>query len=253
MGAPGAEDDWDFYPLLVDDAPASIMVNLAYRQVLPVPNYSEMAYVHLHMRQPREDGLSSNVEFETLSALDVALTGLVEAEGESLYVGRNTSGGCRDFYFYTRDAKRFERAAQNAMASFPAYEFELGTRPDADWSTYTRFLYPSPNSMQRIQNRRVCDQLKQHGDDLTISRTIDHFATFGSERAARTFADECLAEGYQVARVEQLDDHSGEWGVWFERSDKPSEIDDVVIPLFTRIAELEGNYDGWGCVAQTPE
>lgn len=47
-------DDWDFYFLQVDDKPASIY------DFAPNPKLPYMAYIRLHMREPRTDGLSSN-------------------------------------------------------------------------------------------------------------------------------------------------------------------------------------------------
>jgi hypothetical protein len=41
------------------------------------------------------------------------------------------------------------------MERHPTYRYEIGTRTDADWSLYFKFLYPSPDDYQRIQNRRL--------------------------------------------------------------------------------------------------
>ena len=65
-------DDWDFYFCSVDNKPASIFVDLGIAKEAPMAEYSVMAYVRTHMQAPRDDGLSSQVEFETLKSLSTS-------------------------------------------------------------------------------------------------------------------------------------------------------------------------------------
>ena len=237
-------EDWDFYFLLVDDEPASIYLDLALARSAPVRALPHMAYVRLHMRQPRPDGLSSNDEFETLSALEDRLTDSVVRDVGAVYAGRNTSGGCRDFYFYVGQPERFEPSVARAMTDYPDYRYEADTREDPDWDVYFGFLYPPPDDFQRIQNRRVIESLASHGDRHDVPRTIDHRVYLGDGDAAQRLRAELLALGFEVEAPKTMEN---DVALDFQRRDRPDSIDDVVLPIVRRARELGGTYDGWGC------
>lgn len=237
-------DDWDFYSLLVDSEPASIYLDLGLAQDAPIKSQSNLAYVRVPMRYPRPDGLSSNEEFEALCAVEDSLSEVFVSGGDTTYAGRNTSGGNRDFYFYTADPAAFADSVRAAMAGCPNYQLEIGSRPDPDWGAYFNFLYPSTDDLQRILNRRVTDSLVAHGDTLSEPRPIDHLVYLPNATSAARLSeylhehdfsmDEPRAEGGTVA-------------LGFKRSDRPDSIDHVVIPIARLVQELGGEYDGWGC------
>ena len=143
-------DDWDFYSLRVDSQPASIFVDLGMSKEAPIRSHSTMGYLRVLMRLPREDGLSSREEFDDLIALEDRVTAKIIQDGTAVFVGRNTSSGNRDFYFYVADPTKFEKAAKAAMREFPAYKYETAARADQEWRTYFDFLYPSEIDFQRI-------------------------------------------------------------------------------------------------------
>jgi hypothetical protein len=240
-------DDWDFFPLRVDGEPASIFVDLGIRSKAPIRSHAMMGYLRALMRRPREDGLSSQEEFDDLIALEDRVTARIVQHGTAIYVGRNTSSGNRDFFFYVVDPSKFENAARAAMAEFPAYKYETGVSEDRDWRTYFEFLHPSDADLQRIKNRRVREQLEKHGDNAGNSREIDHFAYFPSAAARAAFADYVRAEGFAIASAADKPKAGGQFGLQFSRVDQPARIDEIVTPLLRKVTELGGEYDGWGC------
>jgi uncharacterized protein DUF695/regulator of ribonuclease activity B len=240
-------DDWDFFSLRVDDEAASIFVDLGIRGLAPVGTHPLMGYLRVAMHRPREDGLSSQEEFDDLIALEDRVTAGIAQNGTAIYVGRNTSGGNRDFFFYAADAARFENATRAAMLEFPAYKYETGVSEDRDWRTYFDFLHPSDADLQRIKNRRVRQQLDKHGDNAGNAREIDHFAYFPSAATRTAFADYARAEGFAVASAVDKPNAGGQFGLQFSRVDQPARIDEIVLPLVRKVTELGGEYDGWGC------
>lgn len=236
--------NWDFYALLVDSEPASIYLDLGLAQDAPIESQPHMAYVRIPMRQPRPDGLSSNEEFEALVVIEDSLSELFSGSDSTTYAGRNTSGGNRDFYFYTTDPAAFAASVTATMASHLHYQFEIGNRLDPDWEVYFGFLYPSPDDLQRILNRRVTDNLEAHGDNPSEPRPIDHLSCLPDATAAANLRDYLREQDFSTdePRIE-----GGSVVLGFQRSDRPDSIDDVVIPIARRIQELGGEYDGWGC------
>ncbi len=243
-------EEWEFYPLLVDDSPASIFFDLGIRSEAPLAGYNWLGYLRVRMRQPRPDGLSSGEESDALAALEDGICASVTASDDTIYVGRNTSDGNRDFYFYTRTKSFFEKTASAAMLHFPDYEFEVGSRPDEAWDAYFRFLYPSARSMQLIKNRRVCDALQSHGDQLTTPRDIDHRVYFHTSPEAEKFAEWLRQNDFEITTLEPLEGDPSRIVVDFVRKDLPNDIDPVVLAVLDNAADLNGDYDGWGCEVQ---
>jgi hypothetical protein len=242
-------DEWDFYPLRVDDEPASIYLDLGLGRDAPIESQPHMAYIRVFMRQPRPDGLSSNEEFDDLVKVEDSLTERFSGGGgNATYAGRNTSSGNRDFYFYTADPVAFAESVEATMTDHPHYQFEIGSRPDPEWDVYFGFLYPSPDDLQRILNRRVTDNLAAHGDNLSEPRPIDHLAYMPTAASAADLRDFLRGQGFAIdePRIE-----GGSVALAFKRSDRPDRIDEVVVPVARRVQELGGEYDGWGCEVVT--
>ena len=236
--------DWDFYPLFVDSEPASIYLDLGLARVAPREHQPHMRYLRLFMRQPRPDGLSSNDEFDALGDLEDALVNGLTQDGSVTYAGRNTSGGNRDFYFYTAKAAAFDERAEEVMRAHPDYRFELGGRLDPEWRVYFDFLYPSTDDLQRILNRRVVNSLEEHGDTLSEPRRIDHLACLPDARTAQSLSNYLSEQGFTIEKPRIEGDALA---ISFWRVDRPDAIDEVVVPLARRSQQLGGEYDGWGC------
>ncbi|HEX7070662.1 MAG TPA: DUF695 domain-containing protein [Rhodothermales bacterium] len=240
-------DDWDFYFCRVDDEPASIFVDLGLARDAPLDDRPHMAYVRVYMRSPRSDGLSSQEEFDALVRLENSLTSALSADHRTTYVGRNTCGGCRDFYFYTDDPNDWTPRVSKALGDFSQYDYEAGSHLDSEWKTYFDFLYPSPDDMQRFQNRRVCETLEQKGDSLSEPREIDHWAYFPDEAGRANFLRVVGSQGFTVRELSLSEDRENPFGVRFFRVDVPSfeNIDDVTLPLHRAAIASGGDYDGW--------
>lgn len=237
-------EGWDYYLLLVDNKPASIYLDLGLKADAPNRKQAYMSYVRVFMRQARPDGLSSREEFEHLIAVEDALTDCFSASADTTYVGRNTSSGSRDFIFYTADHAGFIKSVEAAMARHPQYQFEIGGRPDPEWEVYLGFLYPSPDDLERIRNRRVTQQLAADGDDLSEPRMIDHVAILPSSSATSALRDFLIAHGFNIEKPKIV---GTTIVLGFHRFDRPDNIDNVVTPIALRVRELGGEYDGWGC------
>ncbi|MBJ7409637.1 MAG: DUF695 domain-containing protein [Phenylobacterium sp.] len=144
------KDEWDFYRLHVDGEPASIFLDMGIARSAPIAGFDRVVYLRVRMQNPRLNGLSSEEEYDTLIALEEALAASVEELGGTVYVGRNTSAGYRDLFFYTRDEAHFRSSASATMADFRQYDVEVGVRDDPHWSLYFDFLYPNPEQRSRM-------------------------------------------------------------------------------------------------------
>jgi uncharacterized protein (TIGR01619 family) len=243
-------DDWDFYLCKVEDRPASIFVDIGASKSAPDKAFGHalghIGSLMLKMQAPRPDGLSSQEEFDTLVALEDGLAkALVDAT--TVYIGRVTSDGHREFFFYTNAPAVWAERVRTAMQAYPAYRFESDTYEDLQWRTYFEFLYPNAQQMQGIQNRRVCMSLEKHGDRMVNLREVDHFIYFQNARDRGGFLNAVNALGFKVRILMEPDEELKTFGVQLYRIDVPSyeNIDEITMPLFDLANEYNGDYDGW--------
>lgn len=239
-------EDWNFYLAKVDHKPASIMVDLGIKQELPYPRHSFMVYLRIRMENPRHDGLSSNEEFDKLCEIGDSVESLVK-DTEHLYVGRNTSDGNRDFYFYTPDPAELLTNISNMMLKFESYDFRVGHREDVNWDSYRNFLYPDWKAKQRIMNRQVCDSLQDNGDNNSIPRKIDHWVYVNSSKDMNAYIAYLESQNFSILKSGREKVFKSKRFINFERVDIPAEIDELTIELCEKAAQHNGEYDGWGC------
>ncbi len=237
---------WDFYFCRVDQKPAAIFLDLSLRQQAPIASLPHMAYIRLHMLSPRDDGLSSSSEAQQLGKFEDVLQAALCAEASALFVGRCTSNGYRDLYFYIGDAKNWTGCVEQAMRPHGDYLYEADTRTEPDWCTYLDFLYPSEINLQRMGNRSVCFSLQEQGDALTEARDIRHWIYLPTEAARADLIAHAVAEGFEVREISMATGNLP-FGLCLSRVDVPrfENIDAITLPLFEKAIALDGEYDGW--------
>jgi uncharacterized protein (TIGR01619 family) len=245
---PSYEEDWDFYFSNVDDIIGSFYIDLGLVKVAPLDDKPNLVWVSVNMKNPREDGLSSNEEFDTLSDIEDRLREFILNKHKSTYVGRLTTDGRRDFYFYMGDTTLYDKTISESMVAFPTYTFDFGIKEDRQWEQYLNFIYPNPRQFQSIQNRRVVDNLEKNGDPLTKARQVDHWIYFKTDGDRTNFlkkieplkfdivsSDEKTSFGdfpykLHISRVDNVDHDS---------------VDNYVLELWEFANECNGDYDGW--------
>ena len=91
------------------------------------------------MRDPDANGLPSTEEDLELGDVEDALCGLLESDASTLLVAVITTGGMREFVFYTRKPKEVETAFESLRQSITSHEIQLMIQPDKRWNTYSQF------------------------------------------------------------------------------------------------------------------
>jgi hypothetical protein len=242
-------DDWDFYFARINDAPASIFIDLGVRADVPLEKRPWLLWVMVQLKAPKADGLASNEEAAKLNAIGEALGASVGATCGAQLVARVTGAGRREFYFYATEPGELQSAAGSAMKPFD-YPFEFGSTYQPGWDQYLS-LFPSDTNLERMQNRRLLEVLAREGDVHEVPRKVEHwmyFANAATRDACRdtltsiefTVEDESRSEEeddelpYQlvVSRVDSVDSHT---------------INGITIELARLAREHAGMYDGWDC------
>lgn len=245
-------DNWDFYFCHVDDRPASIFVDIGIGDAPPRSEYPLRQHLVVQLRAPRDDGLSSQDEFDALAAIEDRLHEAC-ARHDVRYVGRCTSDGRRDFFFYARAGNEGTDWLAEAMAGAPGYRYRADVEADPGWGAYFEFLYPDEEGFNFITNRQVLDALARNGDALDQPRPIDHWAYFPHPEQRAGFIERMQALGFQVRELLEPDAENGDYGVQLSREDIPAQdrIEAITLPLLRAARECGGGYDGWECVVIT--
>ena len=240
-------EDWDFYMCHIEDAPASIFLDLSLNEGAPLTDLDTLLQITYTMNSPLENGLSSSEEAEHLYQLEDKLMDILEPTQHS-YVGRLTHAGTRTFYVYT-SSETLGAVVGAVLQGMQGTPLQTETTEDAQWSYYLEWLYPSATELNEIHTRRLVMKLQEHGDQIESERPVDHGASFRSEEDARAFADEFEMLEFDV-ELKQLDEQEpNRYFVNIQRNDIVTleHINPLVREIVTRVSHHKGTYEGWGC------
>lgn len=243
------QEEWDSYMTHVDNVLGSIMVDLGIKSIAPVQDKPNVAWISVNMNNPREDGLSSNEESNGLYQIEDALVDTLALKYNCIYVGRLTSDGHRDFYFYFGKNDGCDKTISEVMKAFPGYEYDFGIKEDKDWSGYLDFLYPLPIQYQEMMNRRVLINLEKNGDNHEIPREVDHFLYFNTEEGRTGFIEFAEGKGFSVKQTNTKESENYKFMLHLIRIHKVdfNSINEYTIELWEAAPGYSGYYDGWGC------
>ena len=255
-------ESWEFYECVIDDERAFVALDLAFHDEGPDPVRPVSVRVTVPLLSPREDGLPSSEERPRLDAIEDLVRAEFEKAG-AVQVGRASFGGAVRHFFYARSEDDARIVAARCTELVGDRELEVGGYEDPEWEQYFDFLYPNVLGWQYIQDRRVLDALRENGDALETPRQIDHTAFFATPAARETFRAAVAERGFRIDGTEDAEagregreggeGEQGEQGeqpyaIRFSHELAPLDIFPVTIELVTLAGELDGSYDGWGCM-----
>jgi uncharacterized protein (TIGR01619 family) len=247
-------ENWNVYFTSIDEQVASVVFDHGIVEDAPITTLPCLIIFKLQMLQPREeDGLSSNVEAELLEQIEDAVSGQLINQLQAISVGRITSNGLRRIYYYAPQHDGSEAIIKQVMQAFPDYEFTVEGEDDPEWQLYLNILFPSPQELQCISNRKVLDQLEAAGDTLETPRVVEHWAYFPNAETRAAFITTIEQQGYVVTEIrdpESDDERVGDGldaAVSFQRHDSVQwgDINQVTVMLNDLALDNQGYYDGW--------
>ena len=237
-------ESWEFYQCMMGEARASVFLDIGIRPEIPISDKVNLTRVVVDLKNPRVDGLSSELDFNELKAFEDEISVKLN-EVNAIYVGRITVENKRYYYFYSSNFNLDEII--NNYCQLHGFKFETQHRLDKKWDGYIEELYPSDDDWQWIKDLRVTDQLKKHGDDLKIERDIDHLIYFKSNDDGDLFLNAVSGIGLTVKERSHSEDQG--YSIHLIQRGVPSfpEITFTTIKLNKIARKFNGEYDGWGC------
>ena len=240
-----AVDQFDFYPCMVDDKPASIYLNLRFEDAAQRAGADTRYGVTIQMREAGPYGIGTAEEASVLDAFEEALIARL-AEAGLRYVGRLRHRAQWEVTFYG-PAGRDELVRAAAAARLDGRRVEAQCTPDASWRYYVELLLPDAERTRWMDDRRLVQVLREQGDRLVTPRRVDHRVSFATEPARAAFLDAIARHGFTLQRLLDAPASDRPFGVSVSRTD-PIELDhihDVVMQVVDAATPHGGHYDRW--------
>ncbi|MEM7431962.1 MAG: DUF695 domain-containing protein [Pseudomonadota bacterium] len=149
------QTDWDYYQCNVNDQLSSIFVDLSIARQAPLTSLPILHWHWIRLRFPNDQGMSTDQEFDALCHYQDNLEAAISGSDDIRYVGRITGSGRRELYFYASAEADVEGRIANVISKFPEYQFQRGSKEDAEWRQYLDLLYPGEHGLKQIMSRRT--------------------------------------------------------------------------------------------------
>ena len=241
------QEYWELYMKNLEGKPASIQFNAGISMEIEELGYTypTIAYVKAKLKDPKENGLLSEHEEPEILFMEDKLEASMIKFRIGKYVGRVISDGYVTFLYYVQFTYNWPDFIEFALNEHATYEITNGHSEDGEWNYYKKLLYPTDREWQIIQNHKVCDNLKEQGDNLYLARAIEHKLFFQFEDKRELLIKALEEQGFKIQ--DEITNEKDIKGVSFYRLDKPfyHDIDALTLNLID-IAEVHGaQYDGW--------
>lgn len=274
-------DNWDSYLCEVDGEPALILVDLGAVAYAPMESFPYLGYVTIELQEPDENGFPRQREYDLMAALEDSLDTLLADADVAVHIGSCTTQGRHELIFYARNLSDWRGKVAEAMSAFPSYDWDANGDYEPNWENYLGFLFPGEHDLLTIQNRRLCRQLQEQGDNLEQVRPILHWLDFTGEEAGEAFCAAVREQGFAVeesiaetlateapdtlpdstqaetsdlghgaiygALITRPEQEAASFKVCLSRNDAPRNIDDVSFALMDLAGRHGGEYHGWAC------
>jgi uncharacterized protein (TIGR01619 family) len=237
-------ENFEFFNRNENDIKQFILVDTGLNEIAPINSKPNVLKISFQMNSVNEEGLSSSEE--ELNAFGEIEDELIEKLTKNeLFVGRITSNGFRDFYFYTKDNK-IQAKLNEVLKKYNQFKYTLNFEVDENWNKYYKLLYPTDEEFQKIGNRSVLDNLEEGGDNLTLEREVFHWIYFKTEKDRENFIKEIEKLNFSIVTKSKIKDDLP-FQLQIKRVDKVDEesVNEYVIQLWKLAPKYNGNYDGW--------
>jgi|SRR6185437_71154 len=135
------EKDWTVLQGNLDGKPIFTSFRTSVNTKENHEHYPYQIGVAIPLLNPTVDGLPTDEEAEQLWAISDNLQSTLGTEYKALYVMSITTGGMREFVFYTSDwkPKEIEATVKSIEKKIGKHELQFMIQEDKNWKTYTDF------------------------------------------------------------------------------------------------------------------
>lgn len=237
----------EFYTKVEEGVLAKIEVELEAEQMAEqIAFYPWLYTVFIKLKNPQPDGLATEDEEEFLSECKERLDLRLQENKKALYVGSKITDGWYELYFYLQDPKGIENKTKDILNAF-AYPFESNAVKDKKWNLYETTLYPNLVHAHHIQTRQIIAELLEEGDDIAVSREVEHYLLFQTSSLREKLLEVLESHNLTCKGVFERDDEEFVYGVTIALMQNldAKAMDHFTDKLIALAAEYHAHYEGW--------
>ena len=119
--------------------PVIVRLNRGVESALGHPAYSHQVGVALPLRHPDDRGFPNPTENEALGQIEDDLVAALCNENRCIYAAAISTGGMREFVFYTSDAEATHRDLERLRALITSHDVQHVIQEDPKWNVYREF------------------------------------------------------------------------------------------------------------------
>lgn len=240
------QEYWELYMKNLEGKAASIQFNAGISMDVEELGYTypTIAFVKAKLKDPKDNGLLSEHEEPEILFMEDKLEASMIKFRIGKYVGRVISDGYVTFLYYVQFTYNWPDFIEFALNEHVSYEVTNGHSEDGEWNYYKKLLYPTDREWQIIQNHKVCDNLKEKGDNLYLERIIEHDIYFKDEEKKEALIKVLEEKNFKLKEIVNDD---GIKGLHLYRIDKAfyHDIDELTLSLIELAESHNAQYDGW--------
>ena len=242
--------EWNAYRSWIDDDPAVFRLNLALDEVAPIEGFSYCVRITIELKNPDENGFSTN-ERPAIYAIEDQILRPLQSDKDIL-VAVLTMRGEVTWYFYSQAPEALQERLSATWDSSMGYTYQVECSEDKQWNFFLKGLYPNIYEKQTIYNREILSACQENEDQVEVPRPIEHWLYFDTEQDMLTAIEKAAALGFTVYSSEKVVPEEGKevqedlgYCLILSKENTPIDIDGDTWDLIDIALDTHGGYDGW--------
>lgn len=186
----------------------------------------------------------NTLEFESFLETKESLIIAVEYENKAKYIGSRVIDGWNELYFCSSTSKELTTLV-TTMLKDVGYVYESNIIKDKKWNFYETVLFPTELELVHIQSEKIIFLLEEEDEDLSVSRDVEHYASFTTPTQKDKFLDALSLEGFSFKDDISSEEFDNGVALIKEHCVTSKVVEAVVNEIFESIKEHNGYYEGW--------
>jgi len=242
--------EWNAYRSWIDDNPAVFRLNLALDEVAPIEGFSYCVRITIELKNPDENGFSTN-ERPAIYAIEDQILRPLQSDKDIL-VAVLTVQGEVTWYFYSQAPEALQERLSATWDTSMGYNYQVECSEDKQWNFFLKGLYPNIYEKQTIYNREILSACQKYDDQVEVPRPIEHWLYFDTEQDMLSAIEKAAALGFTVYSSEKVVPEEGKevqedlgYCLILCKENTPIDIDGDTWDLIDIALDTHGGYDGW--------
>ena len=242
--------EWNAYRSWIDDDPAVFRLNLALDEVAPIEGFSYCVRITIELKNPDENGFSTNERPQIYAIEDQILRPL--QSDKDILVAVLTVQGEVTWYFYSQAPEALQERLSATWDTSMGYTYQVECSEDKQWNFFLKGLYPNIYEKQTIYNREILSACQENEDQVEVPRPIEHWLYFDTEQDMLSAIEKAAALGFTVYSSEKVVPEEGKevqedlgYCLILSKENTPIDIDGDTWNLIDIALDTHGGYDGW--------